>query len=383
MVRSMELSSSQGSDEATRYPWTDAMKNLNSNDLSDDANLVRAAFWYHQVFLTDGQSRAAKEFADAFTSATPESLIKSLKSHTLSTRGAYTFNFPAALGHLRGDSPASVNRSIMVTAKILQASGCFLNLDSKGSETIHHHTEGSVSSREEIFPDDVEARLELDSPPPSLDKMGQSSSLNEPARRAIAIILLYGWQRFRSIRLVELRHIAASPNFLEVIIPDSKGGWRMMRLPVDRLAPPEEVDFLRDFLAVSSRHFTPETRLTALAGFGNIGPKGHGARSAYRAALRHFGPMHDARRCGISWAPVRAMVARDPELRRHPFFPERLREHYWFSDDGLARFRQLLPAAQTDSVEVVRRIAGWTSYSQFFQCYCRSWHIQLGLSIPC
>ena len=37
-------------------PWTDAMRSLNHDDLSDDARLVRAAFWYNQVFLSDGKS---------------------------------------------------------------------------------------------------------------------------------------------------------------------------------------------------------------------------------------------------------------------------------------------------------------------------------------
>jgi len=358
------------------------MASLNPDDQSDDANLVRAAFWYHQVFLTHGRNRAANEYPDAYPRADLTILAGVARNHRLSTRKIYTFNFPAALLYLLGHQSSSGNPLILVSAKILRASGCFCFPVSKATADPHHCSEQTVSRRPECYPSDVESALDLTSAPPTVTMMEQLPSLVEPARRAIAIILLHGWQRFRSIRLVELRHIIVSPSFLEVIIPDGKGGWLMLRLPLDRLTPSREIAFLRDFLSVASLRFENTTRLTALAGFGNIDSRGIGARLAYRKALKHFGPMHDARRCGLSWAPIRAMVARNPQLLKNSSLPAKLRDHHWFTAQGLSQFLKLLPAEQTDSVEVFRRIAGWTSYSQFFRSYCRSWHLQLALSVP-
>ena len=385
-------------------PWTDAMRSLNHDDLSDDARLVRAAFWYNQVFLSDGKSRGAEELCFLLPEAYPELLNEFDKNPALSTRLLYAFNFPTALHHLQQGRRIGVSPSLIAVDKIIRASGCFQEFAGReaGQSLLFRRT-----SRNRVtlpHADEISRRLGLTTHSSLPEKYIQvegisvrtdpanshtptediliSPEIKKAAIRAIAIILFYAWQRFRSLRLVELRHIIVSPSYLDLVIPDSKGGWRMLRLPISRLAPADECAFLRNFQATAySLGFSPSTRLTQMADMGIIHRRGHGSRQSYRNALRILGRLHDPRRVGLSLAPIRALVARRPELLHHPYFPEFLKSHWWFSRDGLDAFLKLLPSDQTDSVEVFRRIAGWTDYKQFFSTYCRTWHIITALQM--
>ena len=198
----------------------------------------------------------------------------------------------------------------------------------------------------------------------------------------MSIIMVNAWQRLCSMRRVELQHIVCGVATLDVIIPDSKGRRMMMRMPISLLAPPDETRFLRDFFRFASSRVSVETRLTNLAGFGQVDLLGRNAPDAYNAVLETMDRTHDPRRCGLSFAPLRAKVCRDPSLLDHPYFPHQLVDHPWFTKEALVRFRKLVPGDQTDAVEVMRRIAGWSAFGQLFTTYCRTWHIQLGLSMP-
>lgn len=364
-------------------PWTDAMRELDHLDSSDDANLVRVGFWYNQVFLTGGINSGAEELSTFLPNSYPELLKKHSQNPVLSTRIHYTFYLPKALAFLRSQDELSVQSGLRESALILLGSGCFPDLTDKwrGKKILHR---SQIRARKPLIdPHELAIRLRLDTPPPTLEILLNLPSLQDAARRVISIILLHGWQRFRALRLVELVHLIASPNFVEIIIPDNKGGWRMSRLPMDRLAPSNEIQYLRNFITTANaREVDPSTRLTEIAGFGTIERSGVNARKFYRIALRHYGRMHDGRHCGLSIAPLRAMVARNQKLLNHPYFPQNLRTHPWFSEEGLKAFLELVPAAQTDSVEVFRRIAGWTTYAQFSTSYCRSWHLILALGMP-
>jgi hypothetical protein len=207
-------------------------------------------------------------------------------------------------------------------------------------------------------------------------------TMDRLAIRAISIVMVNAWQRLCSMWRVELQHIICGTQSLDVIVPDSKGRRLMMRMPISLLAPLEEVRFLREFKLFAATRVPSNTRLTKLAGFGPVDKFGRNAPAAYRAAFKALDRTHDPRRCGMSFAPLRAMVCRNPTLLDHPYFPKRLIVHPWFALEALARFRKLIPADQTDAVEILRRIAGWSAFGQLFTSYCRTWHIQLALCMP-
>lgn len=342
--------------------WTLAIDQLDPMDGSDDAQLVRAGFWFNQFALSDGKAPGLERWFPLFAEAKPE-MLKHIRPKALSSRLEYMRQIIPALKILRSGGGKSTQGATVCAARILQASGLFPEF---GGVSIIVRGIGNCEARPVLWP--------------NLEPFGmetvECTSLQSAARHALEIILIHGWQRFRALRSLCLSDIHCSGNIVEIRIPDDKGGRRDQVIPIYRLAPPEALEVLRKFREEGE---TLDIPLTELAGFGRVGKYGKNSRTVYKKMLRWAGNLHMPRKIGLSCAPLRAQVCRSPNLRNHPYFPEELRNHWWFSDEGLAQFRRLLPAQNTDVAEVIRRIAGWTTYTQLFSTYCRTWHIQLGL----
>jgi len=296
-----------------------------------------------------------------------------------------------ALHCLRRNKHCGEKRALGEAMRILVASNIFpeLKLPESPSNAAKTSPARLPGPRDIIWPDEMAKIHRFDQMPPTLEEMRAGIwSVEEMAIRVLSIVMVHGWQRFRSMRLVELQHIICGVRTregiksLDVIIPDSKGGRLMIRSPISLLAPPSETEFLQNFSTFATGRFLPIKRLTELAGFGKIERSGRNAKAVYKPAFLRMGGTHDPRRSGLSFAPIRALLARRPDLIDHPLFPERLKTHCWFTPDALLRFRQLVPADQTDAAEIIRRIAGWRTYTQLFTTYCRTWHILLALHMP-
>lgn len=342
--------------------WTFAIEQLDPTDTSDDAQLVRAGYWFNQIVLSDAKAPGVERWSSWFADAQAGAL-KDIRPRELSSRLEYMRQMIPALKILRSGGGQSTQGSLICAARVLRASALFVDI----LQTASVVRAPKMPSAEAV-------------PWPNSEPLGQwkddCSELESDARRVLEIILVHGFQRFRALRSVSPKDILCSGKIVEIRIPDDKGGMRKQIIPIYRLAPPEAVDFLRTFKVPDNAATIP---LTELAGFGRVEAKGKNSRRVYKVMLQWAGKLHLPRKSGLSFAPLRAQIFRNPDLRNHPYFPEQLREHWWFSDEGLAQFGRLIPAANTDVAEVIRRIAGWKTYSQLFSSYCRTWHIQMGL----
>lgn len=342
--------------------WTLAIQRLDPTDTSDDAQLVRTGYWFNQIVLSEAKAPGLERWLPWFANAKTEAL-KDMRPREFSSRLEYMRQMIPALKILRSGGGQSPQGAVVCAGRVLRASGLFTGILPTASLV---RTPKSPSGESVPWPDS--------------DPMGQAkndcSELESAARRVLEIVLIDGWQRFRALRSLCREDIHCSGGIVEIRIHDDKGGRREQIIPIYRLAAPETLDFLRAFNARQDIDGIP---LTELAGFGRVGPKGKNSRPVYRNMRNWAGNLHMPRKIGLSCAPLRAQVCRNPNLRDHPYFPDQLRNHWWFSDEGLAQFRRLLPGSHTDAAEVIRRIAGWKTYAQLFSSYCRSWHVQLGL----
>jgi len=202
------------------------------------------------------------------------------------------------------------------------------------------------------------------------------------ALRIMVLILIHGWQRSCSLIGIELWHFIASRNFTEIVIPSTKGGEVDQRIPAWALFPTEDLAYLRKFI-VLTRRFNRETRLTELAGMRRFGDSA--TQAAHNQFCEQLGSVcekfrrqapgtHVARAVGLSWAAIRGAVVTYPELLAHPYLAEYL-QHPWFSPDCLERFHKIVTTEATDSVEVFRRVACWSTPYEFRASYCRLWEL--------
>lgn len=206
--------------------------------------------------------------------------------------------------------------------------------------------------------------------------------LKEAAFRIMLFILVHGWQRSCSLISVEVRHLIASMNFTDVDIPSSKGGLVDQRIPAWVLFPAKDLAYLRAFIELLARcQFCKDMRLTELAGFAVYAESSSlqfhevfcRRLSSISDSFRKQAPgTHCTRAVGLSWVPVRAFLATYPEMRGHPSLAPYL-SHPWFTEDSVNQLKGIIPCESTNVVEVVRRIACWSTSHEFQASYCRSW----------
>ncbi len=202
------------------------------------------------------------------------------------------------------------------------------------------------------------------------------------AARVLAIILVEGWQRHCSLLHLELQHIIPAPS-LGVYIKQSKTGYVDTVLPAWALLPPEDLEYLRQFQQIAlAVGYPPATRLFELAGI-DLEQKYAQIYKSFRdrVASQSNTPItstHIARATGLSWAPIRALLSHYPELLNSRHLDE-VRDHYWFSPQGLDGMRALVPGESSHSAEVFRRIACWATPTELFLSYCRTWPLLIAL----
>ena len=106
------------SDRQETLIFVTAYGDLKANDRSDDAQLIRCAFWYHQIHLTKRLGESAKKHLAAF----PDEKLRFLKhatlKHALSTRRIYTCHFAQAIFRLRRGQSADYKRQLGIGRKI-------------------------------------------------------------------------------------------------------------------------------------------------------------------------------------------------------------------------------------------------------------------------
>jgi hypothetical protein len=251
--------------------------------------------------------------------------------------------------------------------------------------------EDTSAERPLYSPQEITKEFGLDAPYPPIPTDAKSEGWRDAAMRVLCIILVEAFQRHASLVCFEIGHIITSSKSIAIYISDSKTGFVDTPLPAWALMQEkekdEDLDYLRRF-KVGALHagFTLETRLTEILGSGRY-EKGWARQaredfiSAFADSLHSGKPStHIARATGLSWAPVRAFLARYPEMIESPLLAP-YRDHYWFSKTMVAKMRRLIRGESTHSAEIFRRIACWASPDEFFHSYCRTWALLVALHI--
>jgi len=350
----------------------------------DDELLRRIANFYANDFIRD-PARYRREFAEAMGTATRPGKI----NRSLSTDCKILQLLPTALTLVRdGLVEGRMNSALRQTAQVVWSSR---------TVPIHGHFEAAYRTpikrsprRVPLYPpSEIRAMYAIADPPASYAELIRWPSLvEEAAFRALRSILVHGWQRHCSLVHLELGDMLLAGDHPEIVIRWSKSGWTNQRVPIWAVMPDEEISGLRSLLryAVKDLGCSWDVRLTELAGLGRFeAPASAIAQRKFCEAMaRRVSEFqhstHLPRASGLSWAPVRALVAHHPELVNHPILAP-LRGDPWFRPGDLAKFRGIIPSTLTDSAEIFRRIACWATTEQFISSYCRSWHVLLALRL--
>lgn len=211
--------------------------------------------------------------------------------------------------------------------------------------------------------------------------------LRQAAFRVLRSILVHAWQRHCSLVCLNLEHLILDCIFPSLHVPWCKTGCVEQGIEIWALMPTAELQGLKDFLnyCVLDLKLPLVTRISEIAGLGSFSERSaDSAQKAFSAFLGKEFPSADgthlARANGLSWAAVRGLVAFHPELMEHPILQDYV-GHPWFQPCELEKFKRLLKSQETDSTEIYRRIACWTTGNQFMSSYCRSWHVLAELHV--
>ena len=236
-------------------------------------------------------------------------------------------------------------------------------------------------------PFEILKRYAVDGMPPTLAELqGQKVLLKDAAFRVMRSILVHGWQRHCSLIFLTLGDFLVGGEHPEVHITWTKTGLVHQSLPLWGIMPKEEIAGLQDFLHYCrvDLNLPLDTRLTKLAKLGefekatsNLGQKKF-CEAMGKLVPEFLESTHLPRATGLSWAPIRALACYYPEVLNHPSLLH-LKNHPWFRGAELENFRGMLASKSTDSVELFRRIACWSTTEQFVSTYCRSSHLLLQL----
>jgi hypothetical protein len=359
----------------------DAYTALDREDISDDALLTRAAFFFGEIWLSQGRNKAAAPYLKDFPGS---SFAQGNTKLVYASCKHYLHYFPEALRRLRGGKSPGKNRSLARALRILKDSGLVLGITNElAREEVPISSAAFPAVRPLLWPAEMEKLLGLNSLP-ERERFGHDGfSLVELVVLLVKIILYFGAQRFRNLRKLTLNDIKPFSGGAEVIIREGKNGRIMQRLPLWGLAPPEVNVFLVDVLDYARGLNIPlERNVWGMCGVGGIGvggmgEGGRGARMAYRRWIKKLGGIegtHAPRRCTLSWLAVRIHCARHPEVPKEDFLPASVTTAMVFSTSAMAGLKKLIPSDETDALEIIRRIATWTSRHQFFGTYCRAFH---------
>jgi len=363
--------------------FSGAFEALPHLDTSDDAQLLRAAYFFAEIYCTLGRGNIVKGSENCFPHADYSNGNPRL---SLSSRLTYLRGFPRALYCIRHGK--KIPKGPLAEAqRILLASGLFrMRTDiirplrtKRRAARRRPEASTSVKPQKLLWTREIEILFGLDQPLPSKREFSVDQ-MNTLAQRVMAIVLVRCFQRFRSFVQFAVEDIICGETTVEVLIVHSKNGRIMQRIPLEPLCTVSEVQFVRDFRKyVGELGIGQETPLTELAGLGRLSERGTNPRRKYKKALGRFCEfvgVHDPRRSGLSMAPLRMILAHHPEVTN---LYEELQGSAIFSAESLEFFRRIIPTQTTDSAEIFRRIACWRSMKQFYHAYCRSWPLQLRL----
>lgn len=352
----------------------------------DDQLLVRIARFYAYQYVPQAATFRAK-FADRFGLMQPPG--RKRKTSTGSTHHRMMQELPRALALYRDGiipkKPAPVLRQVV---RIIWASE-IVELCAKGEDWILSPGTRLMPRRKLYDPFEIRQMYGLGSGTDDADDVFvQSGPLKDAAIRVMCLLLADCWQRHCSIVSVELQHFAMGINYQELRIVRSKNGPANQAIPLWALLSPTDLQFLRKFLDRCQAEYPNDKtrRLTEVAGIGRFDcSQFQVAQKAFVRELRTKNPnfcdvTHLPRVTGLSWAPIRALAAFRPDIMSHPEISN-LSSHPWFTEEALGRFRQLLGSKATDSLEIYRRIACWSTPEQFVKTYWRLSHLYLDLHL--
>lgn len=354
----------------------DAYQALDREDTSDDALLVRAAFFFGEVWISKGRNKAAMPYLKDFPGS---SFSEGNPRLTYSSCKQYLFYFPEALRMLRAGKHPGKNRSLAQTIRILKDSGLVQGITKETACKEVTLTPASFPAvRPLLWPAEMEEQLGLHSLPEPSRFGHDGCSLVDLLVLVVKVILYFGAQRFRNLRNLSLNDIKPFSGGVEVIVREGKNGRIMQRLPLWGLAPANVNAFLVDVLDYArSLNIPLERNVWGMCGAGGIGEGGRGARVVYRRWIKQLGGIegtHAPRRCTLSWLAVRIHCARHPEVTPEDFLPASVTTSMAFSTSAMEGLKKLIPSDETDALEIIRRISTWTSRHQFFGTYCRAFH---------
>lgn len=350
----------------------------------DDQLLCRVALFYATDYLKTPDIYRER-FKDEFKIAANSS--RRAGSTKVPTDKKIMQTLPDAL-HLVRDAQLNCRMTsvLRITSGVIWASG-LVRPHTDFLKAYHHPIIRLPREIPLIDPYEILNRYAIDSPPPSTaDLKSRRVSVETAAFRVLRSILVHGWQRHCSLIHLKLCDFLLDGEHPETHILWTKMGLVNQSISLWGIMPDEEIAGLRRFIRFCDEelHLPGETLLTKLAGFGEFqGATSSVAQKLFCQAMGRLVPeflesTHIPRATGLSWAPVRALAAFYPQVLSHPTLVL-LRGHPWFSESELRKFRAMLAANNTDSVELFRRIACWTTSEQFVSTYCRSSHVLLQL----
>lgn len=180
---------------------------LSCCDRSDDARLVRAAYFFAEIYCTRGQGEYVRSALESFPNA---DYSRGNPRLSLNSRLAYLKCFPKALFCIRRRQ-IRVDGPLGEAIRILSDSGLFeVRVDAKQPQQRRRWSRKrpvvAVRSRKILWPGDIEQLFGLDKPPPRKQEFSQYQ-MDLLARRVMTIILVRCLQRFRSFVRFALEHI--------------------------------------------------------------------------------------------------------------------------------------------------------------------------------
>jgi hypothetical protein len=183
-------------------------------------------------------------------------------------------------------------------------------------------------------------------------------------------VLSWNGRRVRCLQDVLFRHFDMTPESSHLYIVSTKvTGVRNFRLYIEDAWPNSDIQLLRTFL--KSPYVNPNTNLLD---FG-FGPAGQGSRSNWLRVWKGFGyaSTNLPRITYITWLPIRRLVAYNEWLLEECEELQEVRDHWWFSREGIDKFRRFLVSESHCLLEVFRPGVGHERNHEMISSYGRAW----------
>jgi len=207
----------------------------------------------------------------------------------------------------------------------------------------------------------------------------------EAAMRVILIILFNCGRRARCLLDVQLKHFQACGRICDLVIPTTKVTLANgQRVPLSRLLSPADLDFVLSWLENlrKTQELSQETYLFDLLGIFRVKylESDLGRSKMVEVFSRVLGKhglalsTHLPRHTFVTWFAVRALLAHYPALRNHPILRDCI-DHPWFSEEGLAAFRQVVPSRVSSASCAILPIIGHFLPTESRRSYGRAWSL--------